>query len=117
MSPEILSRAEPANYFSGAAMSSEILTRSEAADYLGMSPNALAAHATRGTGPRFAKLSGRTVRYRREDLDAWVASKLRTSTRELSRETPGVDCRAPQTRRARSSSAARVRAPLSSSTR
>jgi len=59
-----------------------ILTREEAADYLGVTVDTLAAHATRGTGPQYAKLSGRAVRYRREDLDDWVESKLRTSTKD-----------------------------------
>lgn len=59
-----------------------IMTREEAAEYLGVTADTLAAHATRGTGPRYAKLSGRAVRYRRQDLDAWVESKLRTSTKD-----------------------------------
>ena len=64
-------------------MSTEtILTREQAAEYLRVSPDALAAHASRGTGPMYAKLSGRAVRYRRQDLDAWVESKLRQSSRD-----------------------------------
>jgi excisionase family DNA binding protein len=59
-----------------------ILTREQAAEYLGVTADTLAAHASRGTGPRYAKLSGRAVRYRLVDLDDWVESKLRRSTRD-----------------------------------
>ena len=49
-----------------------------AARYIGLSEKCLAAHRCRGTGPRFLK-RGR-VFYFREDLDAWLAEGLRTST-------------------------------------
>jgi len=62
-------------------MTNTLMTREQAAEYLGLTADTLAAHAARGTGPQYAKLSGRAVRYRREDLDAWVESKLRTSTK------------------------------------
>ena len=56
------------------------MTRQEAADYLGISSDSLAQMATRGTGPRYAKLSGRMTRYRIEDLDAWIEAHLVEST-------------------------------------
>lgn len=61
-------------------MTAPLMTRVEAAAYLGITPAALAQHASRGTGPQYAKLSGRAVRYRVSDLDDWVESKLRDST-------------------------------------
>ena len=54
-------------------------TTPEAADYLGLSKNTLNRWRHTGDGPRFVKL-GRAVRYRREDLDEWVASCSRAST-------------------------------------
>lgn len=59
----------------------EVLTRKQAAAFLQMSEDALAQHAHRGTGPRFSKISHRTVRYRRADLEAWLEDLARTSTR------------------------------------
>jgi predicted DNA-binding transcriptional regulator AlpA len=35
-----------------------------------------------GGGPLFIKLTAKAVRYRQSDLDAWIASKARESTRE-----------------------------------
>jgi len=36
----------------------------------------------RGGGPRFVKVSGRSVRYRRHDLNAWADALTVTSTSE-----------------------------------
>ena len=58
------------------AMTQELMTRNDAADYLGVTKDTLAQMASRGIGPQFAKLSGRIVRYRRTDIDAWVEEKL-----------------------------------------
>ena len=57
-------------------MNQELMTRTDAADYLGITKDTLAQMASRGIGPQFAKLSGRIVRYRRADIDAWVEEKL-----------------------------------------
>jgi len=57
----------------------EILNETETADYIGMSVAFLRADRCRGVvgnrtpGPAFLRL-GRTIRYRREDLDAWLAA-------------------------------------------
>jgi len=60
-----------------------LLTTSEAAALLGLSIKTLERHRTSGAGPHYIKLgagrSGR-VRYRRADLDAWVAEHRRAST-------------------------------------
>lgn len=52
-----------------------------AAGYLGVSASYLNKLRVSGGGPRFAKLGSR-VRYRRVDLDAWLESRLVTSTSE-----------------------------------
>lgn len=55
----------------------EILTESEAAKYIGMSSSFLNADRSNGhrkkrtKGPAFIKL-GRSVRYRKDDLDEWL---------------------------------------------
>ena len=53
------------------------LTRTEAAELLGMTPGALAQMAVRGEGPNYSKLTKRMVRYRPEDIAAWVDSQMR----------------------------------------
>ena len=51
------------------------------AGYLTLSVQRLAKLRLEGGGPGFAKV-GRTVLYRRDDLDTWLQSRLRTSTSE-----------------------------------
>jgi predicted DNA-binding transcriptional regulator AlpA len=58
----------------------EIMTPPEAAAYLKLRPSTLAGYRTAGQGPKFCKIGA--VRYRRCDLDAWIASKLVSSTSE-----------------------------------
>lgn len=56
----------------------EILDRPGAADYLKLTVSTLEKMASRKTGPAYIKLSGRAVRYRRSDLDAWVEQHVVT---------------------------------------
>lgn len=57
-----------------------LLTTKQAAEYLGLGVSTLERHRCFGTGPRFLKLSnGKTVRYRREDLEAWCVPLHSTS--------------------------------------
>lgn len=56
-----------------------ILTTQEAARYVRLSKPTLERFRISGDGPRFAKLGG-AVRYRADDLDAWLASRLIQST-------------------------------------
>ena len=48
----------------------ELLTSAEAANSLGVSASFLAKARVSGTGPRYVKI-GRSVRYRRYDLDQY----------------------------------------------
>ena len=60
----------------------EILDTNGAAEYLGFQPQTLAIWRTTGRyGLPFLKL-GRLVRYRKSDLDKWLASRRRTHTGE-----------------------------------
>lgn len=64
--------------------SNRLINEHEAADYLGYSVRALQNWRHRGGGPPFIKVSNRTVRYRRRDLDAWATARLVTSTSDAS---------------------------------
>ena len=51
----------------------------QAADYLDLKKPTLEVWRCRGYGPTFIKM-GKAVRYRKEDLDAFLDSKVRKST-------------------------------------
>jgi hypothetical protein len=56
------------------------LTSAQAATVLGFHPSYLAKARLTGTGPRYLKIGGRSVRYRPRDLDVWLAERERSST-------------------------------------
>ena len=58
---------------------SKRMKTADAATYLGLSGRTLEAKRVTGGGPKFLKL-GRAVRYDVDDLDAWLAGCVRTST-------------------------------------
>lgn len=60
-------------------MAPDILDTPEAATYIRLSKPTLERLRLTGEGPPYAKL-GKAVRYRRADLDAWLASRLIRST-------------------------------------
>jgi hypothetical protein len=64
-----------------------IMTVRETAAYLGLTKSTLDGWRCRGAGPIFLKL-GKAVRYRVEDLDAFVAANVRTSTSSSSAADP-----------------------------
>jgi predicted DNA-binding transcriptional regulator AlpA len=57
----------------------QLLTEAQTADFLNVSIRSLQAWRVRGGGPIYAKL-GRSVRYRRSDLDAHIEESLTSST-------------------------------------
>lgn len=59
----------------------DYLKTPEAADLVCLSVPTLERLRLRGDGPRFVK-AGKSVIYRRADLDAWLASRLVRSTSE-----------------------------------
>jgi len=65
-----------------------LLNEKEAAEFLNYSVRALQNWRLRGGGPRFVKVSSRSIRYRRRDLLAWIEEHLRSSTSEP--RIPGV---------------------------
>lgn len=65
---------------------SRMINETEAAEYIGHSKRALQNWRVRGGGPKFIKVSGRSVRYRRLDLNEWAESKLVASTSEVAND-------------------------------
>ncbi|MCA9646081.1 MAG: helix-turn-helix domain-containing protein [Acidobacteria bacterium] len=63
-----------------------LLTEVEAATYLNLTRRALQAWRYQGRGPKYVKISARAVRYRVEDLQHWVETRLRTSTSDPGHE-------------------------------
>lgn len=55
----------------------DLLDEREVADALSVALNTLRNWRWKGEGPRFVKLGKRTVRYRRADLEAFVAAGTR----------------------------------------
>jgi len=64
----------------------QLINEYEAAAYIGHSVRALRNWRVRGGGPRFVKISGRSVRYRRIDLDKWIESRLVAHTTEAAND-------------------------------
>ena len=63
-------------------MTNPLLTPAEASAQLGLTQGALAQLRYTGGGPLFIKLTAKAVRYRQSDLDAWIAERSHSSTRE-----------------------------------
>lgn len=59
----------------------ELYTTREAATFLRLGKPTLERYRLTGKGPRYFKL-GATVRYRREELEAWLEGHLTRSTSE-----------------------------------
>lgn len=62
-------------------MNYQLLNTAEAAEVVRLAVATLEKMRTQGQGPRFVKL-GRAVRYRRIDLEDWIASSVIGSTSE-----------------------------------
>lgn len=63
----------------------EVLTTVEAAGYCRLSKQTLERYRVTGDGPKFLKFGGvnGAVRYNRADLDAWLTSRIVSSTSEV----------------------------------
>ena len=60
----------------------QLLRPDEAARRIGVLPHTLQSWRSRGTGPRFVKLSARAVRYDVRDIDAWLAEHTHGGIRD-----------------------------------
>lgn len=63
-------------------MSDVCMRTPEAAAYLALAQSTLTKMRLTGDGPPFVKIGTRAVAYRRSDLDAWLAERVRRSTSE-----------------------------------
>ena len=54
-----------------------MLTPDDAAQMVGMTKEQLLARVRRGRGPRAYKLGQRTIRFARQDIDAWLEKRAR----------------------------------------
>jgi len=63
-----------------------MINEKEAAIYIGHTIRALQNWRVRGGGPKYIKVSGRSIRYRRVDLNAWAEGKLVSSTSEVAND-------------------------------
>ena len=57
-----------------------LLRPASAAKLLDLSPRTLERARHEGWGPPYVRVSARAIRYRSEDLAAWIAARLRIST-------------------------------------
>ena len=60
----------------------ELLTQTDAAEILKIGARSLEQWRYKGIGPKFVRISGRAIRYRQSDIDAWVQANVRQSTSE-----------------------------------
>ncbi len=60
-----------------------LLTEKDVAQALSLSVRTIQAFRLRGGGPRFIKIGSRAVRYRPEDVSAFLIDAARTSTSDL----------------------------------
>lgn len=61
----------------------QLVDEREAADMLCYSVRALQNWRHRGGGPRFIKVSSRSIRYRRGDLLTWIAERTVANTSQV----------------------------------
>ena len=60
-----------------------LLTEAEAARLIGFTQRFLQQRRYTGGGPRYIRVSARAIRYRPEDLEAWAAERIRSSTSDV----------------------------------
>ena len=59
-----------------------VMTEKQVAEYLNLTPRALQDWRYRGCGPAFIRISARCIRYRRSDIDKWLADRVAHNTVE-----------------------------------
>lgn len=68
---------------SGQPDPNRLMNENEAADVLCYSVRALQNWRHRGGGPDFVKVSARSIRYRRADLNKWIADRTVSNTSQV----------------------------------
>ena len=56
------------------------LTTAQLAVELGLHPFTLCNWRVQGRGPAYVQMCGKAIRYRRQDITAWLEAQVRTST-------------------------------------
>lgn len=64
----------------GLTPADRLIDEKHAAEYLGYTTRALQNWRLRGGGPKFVRVSARSIRYRVSDVEAWVEARVCTST-------------------------------------
>jgi len=59
-----------------------LINENEAAAFIGYSVRSLQGWRVKGGGPKFIKVSARSIRYRRRDLIEWADARLCSHTSE-----------------------------------
>jgi predicted DNA-binding transcriptional regulator AlpA len=74
-------------------LSDRLVKEREAANFLGYTVRALQNWRVRGGGPKFVKVSSRSVRYRMSDLSEWVDARVISKNPQRTRPltTAGYD--------------------------
>ncbi len=54
----------------------QLINEHDAARYIAHSVKTLQSWRCKGIGPKFVRISGRSIRYRYSDLNEWVESKV-----------------------------------------
>jgi len=62
-----------------------LVNETEAASFVGYTIRAMQGWRVKGGGPKFIKVSARSIRYRRRDLIEWAEARLRANTSETDR--------------------------------
>lgn len=57
-----------------------LITETQAAELLGYTIRALQNWRVRGGGPKFVKVSAKSIRYRRRDLFDWIEARIQSNT-------------------------------------
>lgn len=63
-----------------------LIGEQEAASFLDLTDRTLQKYRQAGGGPRFCRLSARSIKYRRYDLRLWSEARLRASTSDIGPE-------------------------------
>jgi excisionase family DNA binding protein len=81
MTAPVTAGENPGGQSSRGHMTDKLLTQQQLADELEVSLRTLERWRQQGTGPAFIRV-GRSPRYRRADIDAWLERQRQRQTRE-----------------------------------
>ena len=68
-----------------------LMRPAEAASFLGLTARTVDKMRQQGRGPSFVLISSRCIRYRRSDLDTWIAERVRSNTAQPAPDSPTLN--------------------------